>query len=87
MMLGLPVIVSDTRPTARIVRDTGCGEVFRDRSVEDLARCIVALDRPQQRALRGGNGSAAVRARYNWTHDSRVLVETVEAVVQRAVSN
>jgi glycosyltransferase involved in cell wall biosynthesis len=83
MMLGLAVIVSDARPTARIVRDTGCGEVFRDRNVEDLARCITELDRPEQRARRGGNGSAAVRGRYNWTHDSRVLVETIEAVARR----
>ena len=54
--LGLPVIVSDARPTARVVRDTGCGEVFQDRSVEDLARCIVALEGPAPRALRGGSG-------------------------------
>ena len=28
MMLGLPVIVSNARPTARIVEEVGCGEVF-----------------------------------------------------------
>jgi glycosyltransferase involved in cell wall biosynthesis len=87
MMLGLPVIVSDARPTARVVRDTGCGEVFHDRSVEDLARCIVALEGPAPRAQRGGNGCSAVRTRYNWTHDSRVLVETIESVARHAASS
>jgi glycosyltransferase involved in cell wall biosynthesis len=83
MMLGLAVIVSDARPAARVVRDTGCGEVFGDRNAEDLARCILALERPEQRALRGANGSAAVRAHYNWTQDSRVLVEVLEQVARR----
>ena len=87
MMLGLPVVVSDARPTARIVRDTACGEVFRDRNVEDLARCIAALGQPEHRAARGANGHAAVHQRYNWTHDSRVFVEAVDAVVRRASSS
>jgi glycosyltransferase involved in cell wall biosynthesis len=82
MMLGLAVIVSDARPAARVVRETGCGEVFRDRDVEDLARCIAGLARPELRANRGGHGAAAVRARYNWAHDSRVLVEALEAVAR-----
>ena len=87
MLLGLPVIVSDARPTARIVEETGCGEVFRDRDVADLARCMAALADTSRRKLKGDSGRAAVHGRYNWTHDARVFVETVEAVAQRVASN
>jgi glycosyltransferase involved in cell wall biosynthesis len=86
MMLGLPVIVSDTLPTGRVVRETECGEVFRDRSVEDLARCVAALGHPERRAARGWNGLVAVQKRYNWKYDSRVLVEALEAVARRVAS-
>src|SRR5207253_4642256 len=52
MLAGLPVIVSDTRPTARIVKAEACGEVFRDRDVDDLVRCLVRLgDRAVRREL------------------------------------
>lgn len=84
MLLGLPVIVSDARPTARVVQDTECGEVFHDRDPSDLARCIVALADPEQRKLKGGKGRAAIHAHYNWERDSRVLVEIVEAVGKRS---
>ena len=80
MVLGLPVIVSDMKPTARIVREENCGEVFRDRDADDLARCILALIDPQIRAQKGANGQAAVRRKYNWNFDSKILVQTIEKV-------
>ena len=83
MALGLPVIVSEARPTPRIVEETACGEVFRDRNASDLARCILALTDPNGAIARRTNGRAAVRTRYNWTHDSRVFVDAVEAMGRR----
>lgn len=80
MVYGLPVIVSDAEPTARIVRTEGCGEVFRDRDVEDLVRCIKALEDPLVRKDKGLRGQTAVRRRYNWNHDSQILVKTIEAI-------
>jgi glycosyltransferase involved in cell wall biosynthesis len=80
MALGLPVIVSDTKPTARIVRKEQCGEVFRDRNEADLARCIVALADPKARRTQGENGRAAIARLYNWNYDSQILVRTLEAV-------
>jgi len=84
MLLGLPVIVSDARPTARIVEETGCGEVFRDRDVADLARCMAALADTNRRKLKGDSGRAAVHGRYNWAHDSKIFVDVVERVGSRA---
>jgi glycosyltransferase involved in cell wall biosynthesis len=83
MVLGLPVIVSDARPTARIVEATACGEVFRDRDVADLARCMVALTNASRRKIEGDNGRAAVYTRYNWMHDARIFVDVVERVGRR----
>lgn len=80
MLLGLPVIVSDAKPTARIVQAEGCGEVFQDRSPFDLARCIRALEPSQLRHQMGTAGRAAVHKRYNWDYDAPVLLRSVASV-------
>jgi glycosyltransferase involved in cell wall biosynthesis len=80
MSLGLPVIVSDAKPTARIVRREDCGEVFRDRDEIDLTRCIIALADHHARKVKGANGRAAIHNLYNWNRDCQILVRTVETV-------
>lgn len=78
MLVGLPVLVSDARPTARIVREEGCGEVFRDRDPEDFARRVLSLAEPELRRAQGARGHAAVARRYHWDHDARRLLDAVE---------
>jgi len=78
MCMGLPVIVSDAKPTARIVQAERCGEVFRDRNPEDLARCVLLLENPELCKREGCAGKVAVRERYNWERDSQVLVKVVQ---------
>lgn len=85
MVIGLPVIVSDMKPTARIVLEEACGEVFIDRDPLDLARCVLALGDPVIRRQKGVNGQEAIRRRYNWTDDSQILVGALEMVVARRV--
>src|SRR5262249_47457492 len=80
MLAGLPVIASSARPTARIVGSEACGEIFLDRDVADLERCIRLLQDPQRRRDKGLRGQAAVHERYNWSCDSRILVQTLEEV-------
>jgi glycosyltransferase involved in cell wall biosynthesis len=80
MLLGLPVIVSDTRPTMRIVQAENCGEVFRDRDPSDLAHCISTLKDHQVRTSKGLNGRRAIFRTYNWNRDSQVLIQTVDMV-------
>jgi glycosyltransferase involved in cell wall biosynthesis len=82
MLFGLPVIVSDARPAARIVADERCGEVFRDRDVEDLARSVTALADPATRRQRGLAGRRAIERRYHWNYDAQVLTATIERVGQ-----
>jgi glycosyltransferase involved in cell wall biosynthesis len=85
MLAGLPVVVSDTRPTARIVTAERCGEVFRDRNVEDLARCLVALSDRAVRCEAGRRGRDAVRQRLHWGVDAQRMLDTVEAAARREV--
>jgi glycosyltransferase involved in cell wall biosynthesis len=80
MALGLPVIVSDAKPTARVVLQENCGRVFRDRDVNDLAQCILALGDPCLRQRLGQNGKSAIHRRYNWNYDSEILLKTLESV-------
>ncbi len=82
----LPVIVSDAKPMARIVREERCGMVFIDRDPYDLARCVKGLVDPVVRKQMGQCGQTAIRRRYNWDHDSRVLVKTLETLGMMHVS-
>jgi len=83
MLAGLPVVVSDTRPTARIVRAERCGEVFRDRDVEDLTRCLLALGDQAVRREMGRRGREAVQRHFNWDVDGQRLLDAVETAAQR----
>ncbi len=75
MAMGLPVIVSDAPPLARVVREVGAGEVFRSGDARDLARAIEALDDPDRRRACGERGRKAVQAEYHWEKDARRLCE------------
>jgi hypothetical protein len=57
-----------------------CGEVFHDRDVTELARCIVALADPELRRQKGSRGQEAIYKRYNWNYDSQILVQIIETV-------
>jgi hypothetical protein len=78
------VIVSDARPTARILDATGCGEVFRDRDAADLTRCMVALVDTDRRKLKGDSPRAAVHGRCTWGQGSKIFVDVAERVGSRA---
>ena len=80
MSHGLPVISSDARPAARIVRETGCGAVYESRDPLALVDAIVSMLDPVHRVECGLAGFAAVRDVYNWDLDGARLVEAVEAV-------
>lgn len=77
MAAGKPVIVSDAIPTARIVKQVGCGLVYESRDPAALARAIVALADPQARSRMGAAGRAAVEQKFNWSHDRAVLNSVV----------
>lgn len=86
MSMGKPVIVSDAKPTARIVNEERCGIVFEDRNVEALARAIQHLTDESVREEMGRRGREAVMQRYNWTVDEQRLLRAMECTARRRES-
>jgi glycosyltransferase involved in cell wall biosynthesis len=80
MSMGKPVIVSNARPTERIVTEERCGLVFRDRDAAALAEAIVALADPALREVCASRGREAIRRRYNWETDERRLLGAIRQV-------
>ena len=78
MAMKRPVIVSDAKPLARIVKNCGCGEIFRSNSTEDFLRAILKMCRSDIKY--GKNGQEAVMEKYNWDVSSKELVAVYKVV-------
>ncbi|WP_457653654.1 glycosyltransferase family 4 protein [Rhodocaloribacter sp.] len=76
MYFGRPVVVSDCRPLARIVRETGAGPVYPAGDPKALGEALVALaEDPERAAAMGARGREAVLDRYHWDATVRGLIE------------
>ncbi len=75
MAMGLPVVVTDCAPLARIITETGAGRVARAGDPASLAEAIVALAEPTAADAASQAGVAAVRDRYNLTREGQHLVD------------
>jgi glycosyltransferase involved in cell wall biosynthesis len=69
MALGLPVVTSDSVPSARVVKSSRCGEVFSSGDPVSLADALARLADPVRRVELGRNGQAAIRSIYHWERD------------------
>lgn len=65
MAMGLPVLVTDCAPLARVVRETGAGVVARSGDAESLASAIVELSDAHVARAASEAGLRAVAQRYN----------------------
>jgi glycosyltransferase involved in cell wall biosynthesis len=81
MSMGKPVIVSNAKPTERIVREESCGLVFEDQNAEDLSRVILELQHESVREEMGRNGREAVATKYNWAVDEERLLKALDLAV------
>lgn len=81
MACGIAVLTSDAKPAARVVKQTGAGEVYADRDPADLAAAIARLADVGHRSGCGARGRAAVAQRYNFSVDGARLIDAVESVV------
>ncbi len=80
MAMGLPVMVCDCAPLARIVRETGAGTVARAGDPVDIARALAELvDEPTAHAASVA-GKRAVAERYNLTTEGRNLAAMYEGL-------
>ena len=84
MAAGLPVVTADAVPFARIVRETGAGEVFASGRTDELARAVERFLDPEERERCGLAGRRAVIAKYNWERDAERLLECIEGLAAPA---
>jgi len=75
MMLGKPVVVSNTRPMMRVVKDAECGLIFKERNAQSLAETIIQLADDDMRRRLGENARCAVDDRYNWEKTVHALLD------------
>jgi len=87
MAAALPVITSDARPFARIVRDEEVGEIFSSRDPRSLADAVKRLVDPELRRRYGVNGQRSVRSHYNWEHDTAALLRAIRTVTSGISKN
>ncbi len=79
MAAGLPVISSNAAPCARILHETNAGRIFLSSDAEDMAAAIQEVSVPEIGEILGDAGRNAIRTRYNWEYDTRILLEAVAA--------
>jgi glycosyltransferase involved in cell wall biosynthesis len=79
MAVGLPVVTSDARPMARVLRETGAGLTFAAGNPDSFARAVrtIADDPDRAGEMRRGALEASDRT-YNWARDAEHLLEAVE---------
>jgi len=80
--MGKPVIVSNAKPTERIVEEERCGLVFQDRDFNEFARAVLKLEQASTREEMGRNGKAAITERYNWAVDELRLFQALDQVAK-----
>lgn len=66
MLMGLPVIASDSAAQAQVVRENQCGLVFKSKDVTEMVECTERLIQDTEWAKElGENGKKAVAEKYN----------------------
>jgi glycosyltransferase involved in cell wall biosynthesis len=80
MMLGRPVICSNTRPMMRVVNDAKCGLIFKERDPHSLADAIIQLKDEKLQTELGENGKHAVIDRYNWHKTVQKLLQLYNTI-------
>ena len=83
MSMGKPVIVSNAKPTERIVQQEQCGVVFQEKNAQDLVCAVFQLQDPTVRQRMGQNGKSAITRTYNWFVDEERLLRSVDFVLER----
>ncbi|MBN2411860.1 glycosyltransferase family 4 protein [candidate division KSB1 bacterium] len=81
MSMGKPVIVSDAKPLARIVRETKSGLVFNSNDEESLVKAIIKLYNDMEREKMGDNGKQAVLDKYNWSRTQNSLLDLYKRIL------
>lgn len=76
MALGLPVLVSDALPLARIVREEKCGLSYKSGDEVALQQSLIELYRSDESF--GVNAMQSVQNKYNWQCDEAELLRAID---------
>jgi glycosyltransferase involved in cell wall biosynthesis len=81
MEASLPVIASDYRDVAQIVRETECGILVNAEDPREISSAVVDLLRnPERMSELGRNGRKAIEDVYNWEVEEQKIIELYSAV-------
>jgi glycosyltransferase involved in cell wall biosynthesis len=82
MRYGLPIVTVDVPETRRIVLDSECGVVVKERTAESLTKALSYLiDNPQIRQKMGENGKKAIIEEYSWDAMEKKLLRVYEELI------
>jgi glycosyltransferase involved in cell wall biosynthesis len=82
MASGKPVLVSNVKPMERIVNETNCGFVYKDKDPESFVLNLEKLRNKDVRKILGEYGIKAIQEHYNWENDSCAMVRVIEQIVR-----
>jgi len=83
MRYGLPVVSVDLPETSRIIRETQCGLIVKDRSINNLAEALSTLmDDEDKRRQIGENAKKAVHNQYSWQQMEKRLLRVYEELLR-----
>ncbi|MEO8449060.1 MAG: glycosyltransferase family 4 protein [Gemmatimonadota bacterium] len=82
MAAGLPVLTSDSTPSARVVKANECGEVFRSGDPADLAEAVRRMFPRERRLAMGLRGQAAIATDFNWGEDEKRVLRSLQQLAE-----
>lgn len=82
MRYGLPMVSVDLPETSRIIKETRCGIVVKDRSVDSLAGALsVLIEDEDKKHKLGENAKKAVYNIYSWEQMEKKLLRVYEEIL------
>lgn len=75
MLVGKPLLVSDARPLARVVRESNCGFVFESGNIDSVVAAIRSAYAARFDTLLGERGRQAVLSKYTWDKAAEPLLD------------
>lgn len=72
MAMAKPVVIPESKASARVVREAGCGEIFIPGSVESFAKAVLRVLQNENSV--GGKGRELILKKYNWEQTEKNLL-------------
>ena len=84
MSMGLPVIITDSPYTRKVMQEYGFGICVQPDNVEEIASAIrYLLDNPDIAKQMGKNGRRAVLEKFNWGIEEKKLIKLYEDLFEK----